>query len=598
MGEALAGWKRSHMCCDVNETMAGQSITVMGWVHKRRDLGQLIFIALRDRTGLLQLALDGNNADAALFDKVASVRGEYVVAAKGTVALRTEQNINKDMKTGKIEIIIEEFRILAEAEVPPFQVADTGVKDDMRLKYRYIDLRREELQNILRVRHLTAQTVRRFFTDEGFYEIETPMLANSSPEGARDYLVPSRVHPGSFYALPQSPQVFKQLLMVSGFDKYFQIVRCFRDEDLRANRQPEFTQIDVEMSFIDMDDIIEVNERLMKLVFKEILDVDLQIPFRRMPYAEAMERFGVDKPDLRYGVELKDISALVKGGEFGLFNDAIAAGGSVRGICAPGMASIPRKQIDALVEFAKGYKAKGLAWISVMENGELKTSLSKFFSPEQLAEIVKMFDAKNGGLILICADAKNDIVFDALGNLRCEIAERLGLADKKALEFLWVTEFPLLEWSEDDNRFSAKHHPFTAPMDEDMAILESNPGAVRAKAYDIVLNGVEIGGGSVRIFQRDVQERMFKALGFTMEQAQANFGHLLDAFKYGAPPHGGIAYGLDRLVMSLTGTESIRDVIAFPKVKDASCPLTNAPTPVADKQLAELGIGVVETEEA
>ena len=598
MGEALAGWKRSHMCCDVNESMAGQSVTVMGWVHKRRDLGQLIFIALRDRTGLLQLALDGNNADAALFDKVASVRGEYVVAAKGTVALRTEQNINKDMKTGKVEIIIEEFRILAEAEVPPFQVADVGVKDDMRLKYRYIDLRREELQNVLRVRHITAQTVRRFFTDEGFYEIETPMLANSSPEGARDYLVPSRVHPGSFYALPQSPQVFKQLLMVSGFDKYFQIVRCFRDEDLRANRQPEFTQIDVEMSFIDMDDIIEVNERLMKLVFKEILDVDLQIPFRRMPYVEAMERFGVDKPDLRYGVELKDISALVKDGEFGLFNDAIAAGGSVRGICAPGMASIPRKQIDALVEFAKGYKAKGLAWISVMENGELKTSLSKFFSPEQLAEIVKMFDAKNGDLILICADAKNDIVYDALGNLRCEVAEKLGLADKKALEFLWVTEFPLLEWSEDDGRFCAKHHPFTSPMDEDMAILESDPGAVRAKAYDIVLNGVEIGGGSVRIFQRDVQERMFKALGFTMEQAQANFGHLLDAFKYGAPPHGGIAYGLDRLVMSLTGTESIRDVIAFPKVKDASCPLTNAPSPVADKQLAELGIGVVETEEA
>jgi len=597
MGEALAGWKRSHMCCDVNETMAGQSVTVMGWVHKRRDLGQLIFIALRDRTGLLQLAVDGNNAEKVLFDKVASVRGEYVVAAKGKVALRTEANINKDMKTGKIEIIVEEFRILAEAEVPPFQVADVGVKDDMRLKYRYLDLRREELQNVLRVRHLAAQTARRFFTDEGFYEIETPMLANSSPEGARDYLVPSRVHPGSFYALPQSPQVFKQLLMVSGFDKYFQIVRCFRDEDLRANRQPEFTQIDVEMSFIDMDDIIEVNERLMKLVFKEVLDVDLQTPFRRMPYKEAMERFGVDKPDLRYGVELKDISCIVKGGEFGLFNDAIAAGGSVRGICAPGMASLPRKQIDALVEFAKGYKAKGLAWISVMDDGELKTSLSKFFSPEQLAEIVKTFDAQNGDLILICADAKNDIVFDALGNLRCEIAERLGLADKKAFEFLWVTEFPLLEWSEDDNRFMAKHHPFTSPMDEDMAILESDPANVRAKAYDIVLNGVEIGGGSIRIFQRDIQERMFAALGFTMEQAQANFGHLLDAFKYGAPPHGGIAYGLDRLVMSLTGTESIRDVIAFPKVKDASCPLTSAPSPVADKQLVELGIGVVQSDE-
>jgi len=597
MGESLAGWKRSHMCCDVNETMAGQEVTVMGWVHKRRDLGQLIFIALRDRTGLLQLALDGNKADAALFDKVASTRGEYVVAAKGVVALRTAENINKDMKTGKVEIVIDEFRILAEADVPPFQVADTGVKDDMRLKYRYIDLRREELQNIMRVRHLTAQTVRRFFTEEGFYEIETPMLANSSPEGARDYLVPSRVHPGSFYALPQSPQVFKQLLMVSGFDKYFQIARCFRDEDLRANRQPEFTQIDVEMSFIDIDDVIEVNERLMQKVFKEVLDADLQIPFCRMPYKEAMERFGVDKPDLRYGVELKDISVLVKGGEFGLFNDAIAAGGSVRGICAPTMASLPRKQIDALVEFAKGYKAKGLAWISVMEGGELKTSLSKFFSPEQLTEIVKIFDAKDGDLILICADAKNDIVFDALGNLRCEIAKRLGLADGKALEFLWITEFPLLEWSEDANRFTAKHHPFTAPMDEDMAILESDPGAARAKAYDIVLNGEEIGGGSIRIFQRDVQERMFKALGFTMEQAQANFGHLLDAFKYGAPPHGGIAYGLDRLIMSLTGTESIRDVIAFPKVKDASCPLTSAPSPVADAQLTELGIGVVQSDE-
>lgn len=595
MGESMMGLKRSHRCCEVNEGMAGQTVTVMGWVNKRRDLGQLIFIALRDRTGLLQAAIDETKAPKELYDKVVSVRSEYVVAITGVVALRTAENINPNMETGRVEVIISDFRILSEAEVPPFSLADEGVREDMRLKYRYLDLRKPELQRNLVVRHKAAQIARNFLSDEGFLEIETPILANSSPEGARDYLVPSRIYPGTFYALPQSPQIFKQLLMVSGLDRYFQIAKCFRDEDLRADRQPEFTQIDMEMSFISIEDIISINERLMQRIFKDILDVDVTLPIQRMTYAEAMERFGSDKPDLRFGMELKNITELVRDTDFIVFKSAIESGGSVRGINAEGCAGFSRKQIDSLVEYVKDFRAKGLAWITITETGEVKTTLSKFFPEEKLAEIIAAFDGKAGDLILICAD-KDGVVYDSLGNLRQEVARRKGILKADEFKFLWVTEFPLLEWSEDDNRFFAKHHPFTAPMDEDLELLDSDPKNVRAKAYDLVLNGYELGGGSLRIYQQDIQQKMFSVLGFTPERAQANFGHLLEAFKYGAPPHGGLAFGLDRICMLLTGSSAIRDVIAFPKVKDASCPLTDAPSNVDSKQLEELGISIKEAD--
>ena len=597
MGEAMTGLKRSHMCCDVSEELIGSEVTVMGWVQRRRDLGQLIFIALRDRTGLVQAVVDGNNSAPELFKKAESVRSEYVLAIRGKVAPRTEGNVNKNMKTGAIEIIAEELRILSESETTPFQVEDEiTVKDDLRLKYRYIDLRRPcQLKNMI-LRHKTAQVIRNFLSDEGFLEIETPVLGKSTPEGARDYLVPSRVHPGSFYGLPQSPQLYKQLLMVSGMDRYYQIAKCFRDEDLRADRQPEFTQVDMELSFVDVDDIIDVNERLIKKVFKEILDVDVPIPMQRMKYKDAMERYGSDKPDVRFGMELHNITAIVRGTEFVVFKNAIEAGGSVRAINANGCGHYPRKQIDSLVEFVKTYKAKGLAWIVVNDDGSLKSQIAKFFTPEKLQEIVDALEGKPGDLILICADADR-IVFDSLGALRCEIARRQELTRPDDFRFLWVTEFPMFEWDDEENRYVAEHHPFTCPMDEDLPLLDTDPSKVRAKAYDMVLNGFELGGGSIRIHRRDIQQKIFSLLGFSDEDAQERFGFLLDAFKYGVPPHGGLAFGFDRIIMLMTGSSSIRDVIAFPKVKDASCPLTDAPGTVDDKQLDELGIAIVKTEE-
>lgn len=591
MAESMTGFKRSCMCGLVNETMTGKNVTVMGWVQRRRDLGQLIFIALRDRTGIVQVVIDGNSEEE-IFKKAETVRSEYVLAVTGKVALRTEENINESMKTGKIEIIAEQMKILSESDTPPFQVEDNiNVNDELRLKYRYLDLRRPSIFKNIQLRHNVVKTVRDFLSDEGFLEIETPMLQKSTPEGARDYLVPSRVHPGSFYALPQSPQLFKQLLMVSGVDRYYQIARCFRDEDLRADRQPEFTQIDMELSFIDIDDIMDVNERLIKKVFKEILGVDVKTPFRRMTWREGMDRFGSDKPDLRFGMELKNITEVVKDTEFVVFKNAIANGGSVRAINAEGCGHFPRKQIDSLVEFVKTYKAKGLAWIVINDDGSIKSQIAKFFTEEKMAEIVKAMDGKPGDLILICAD-KDKVVFDSLGALRLELAKRLNLTKPDDYNFLWITEFPMFEWDEEENRWTAEHHPFTSPMDEDLPLLDTDPGKCRAKAYDMVLNGVELGGGSIRIHRRDIQNKIFNLLGFTDEQAQERFGFLLDAFKYGVPPHGGLAFGLDRMVMLMAGATTIRDVIAFPKVKDASCLLTNAPDVVDEKQLEELSIAI------
>lgn len=589
MGELMSGLNRSHMCCDINENMIGQEVVLMGWVQRRRDLGKLIFIALRDRSGLVQAVVDGNTDDT-IFNKAESIRSEYVIALKGIVRARTAENINSNMKTGKIEIEVTQLRILSEAETTPFQVEDSiQVKDDLRLKYRYIDLRRPEMQKNLVLRHRVAQSVRNFLSNEGFIEIETPMLTKSTPEGARDYLVPSRVHPGNFYALPQSPQIFKQLLMVSGMDKYFQIVKCFRDEDLRADRQPEFTQIDMELSFVEADDVMGLNERLLKKIFKDALDVEVEIPFKRMTYKEAMNRYGSDKPDIRFGMELNDLSDVVKDSDFKVFADALSSGGTVRAINAKGCGSYPRKQIDSLVDFVKTYRAKGLAWIAITQEGEIKSQISKFFTPEKLEEIIKAMDGQPGDLILICAD-KAKVVYDSLGALRLEISKRQNLTSSTDYKFLWVTEFPMLEWSEEDNRYTAMHHPFTSPMDEDLELMQTNPGEVRAKAYDAVLNGYELGGGSIRIHSSAIQEKMFDLLGFTKEEAYERFGFLINAFKYGTPPHGGLAFGLDRIIMLMTGADSLRDVIAFPKVKDASCPMTDAPNTVDQKQLEELGL--------
>lgn len=597
MGEYMTGLKRSHMCAEVNETMIGENVTVMGWVQRRRDLGQLLFIALRDRTGIVQIVVDGNTAEKTLFEKAEMVRSEFVLAVKGKVSARTAENINENMKTGKIEIIAEEFRILSESDALPFQIEDSvTVKDDLRLKHRYLDLRRpSQLKNIM-LRHKVVQVIHSFLDAEGFLEIETPILGKSTPEGARDYLVPSRVHPGNFYGLPQSPQLYKQLLMVSGMDRYYQIAKCFRDEDLRADRQPEFTQVDMELSFVDENDIMDINERMMQKVFKELLDVEIKLPLQRMTYKEAMERFGSDKPDIRFGMELKNISDIVKETEFVVFKNALENGGSVRAINAKGCGNFPRKQIDSLVEFVKTYQAKGLAWIVVNADGTLKSQIAKFFSPEKLQEIVDAMDAKAGDLILICAD-KNKVVFDALGALRLELSRRLELTKANDFAFLWITEFPMLEWDEEENRYVAVHHPFTAPMEQDLELLEKDPSAVRAKAYDIVLNGYELGGGSIRIHRRDIQQKMFELLGFEPEDAQERFGFLLDAFKYGVPPHGGLAFGLDRIIMLMSGATSIRDVIAFPKVKDASCPMTDAPNVVEQKQLEELGIAIIKEKE-
>ena len=599
MSEALTGLKRSCMCANVSEAMIGQEVTVMGWVQRRRDLGQLIFIALRDRTGLVQIAIDENATEKELFAKAETIRSEYVLAVRGEVAARTEGNINPNMKTGKVEIIAKELRILSDSETTPFQIEDNiTVKDDLRLKYRYLDLRRPSQLNNLVLRHKVAQVMRNFLDQENFLEIETPILGKSTPEGARDYLVPSRVHPGNFYGLPQSPQLYKQLLMVSGMDRYYQIAKCFRDEDLRADRQPEFTQVDMELSFVDIEDIMDINERMMQKVFKDLMNVDIQLPLPRMTYAEAMERFGSDKPDVRFGMELKNISEVVRGTEFVVFKSALEAGGSVRAINAKGCGSFPRKKIDSLVEFVKTYRAKGLAWIVVNEDGTLKSQIAKFFTPEKLQEIVDAMEGQPGDLILICAD-QDKVVFDSLGALRLELSKMLELTRPDDFAFLWITEFPMLEWDEEAGRYVAVHHPFTAPMDEDLELIETNPGAVRAKAYDIVLNGYELGGGSIRIHRREIQQKMFELLGFTQEDAQERFGFLLDAFKYGVPPHGGLAFGLDRIIMLMSGATSIRDVIAFPKVKDASCPMTDAPGVVEEKQLDELGIAikVVETEE-
>lgn len=589
MAESMQGLKRSHRCTEVNNQMIGETVTVMGWVQKSRNKGGIIFVDLRDRTGILQVIFEETNCGAHCFAKAERLRSEFVAAITGKVAKRGGA-VNENLKTGDIEIVASDIRILAEADTPPFPIEeDSKTKEELRLKYRYLDLRRPDLQRNIMMRSRVTTLTRAFLAEEGFIEIETPTLCKSTPEGARDYLVPSRVHPGEFYALPQSPQIYKQLLMCSGYDRYFQIARCYRDEDLRADRQPEFTQIDMELSFVDVDDVIDVNERLLAKLFKEVVGVEVSLPIQRMTYKEAMERFGSDKPDLRFGMELCDITDLAKDSAFAVFKGAVDAGGSVRGINAKGQGTMSRKKIDALVDFAKGYGAKGLAYIAIQEDGSVKSSFAKFMTEDEMKAIIDRLDGQAGDLLLFAAD-KSKLVYDVLGALRLELARQLNLLNKDEYRFVWITEFPLLEYNEELMRYQAMHHPFTMPMEEDLQYIESDPGRVRAKAYDIVLNGTEIGGGSVRIHQDDVQEKMFAALGFTMERAYDQFGFLLNAFKYGVPPHAGLAYGLDRLVMLMAKEDSIRDVIAFPKVKDASCLMSDAPNIVDEKQLAELGI--------
>ena len=591
MAESMQGLHRTCRCAEVTTQMVGSEVTLMGWVQKARDKGGIIFVDLRDRSGIMQLIFENGSIDEEGFAKAGKLRSEFVIAVTGTVEKRGGA-VNENLATGEIEVRAKSLRVLSEAEVPPFPVEENSkTKEDVRLKYRYLDLRRPDLQRNLILKSRVMQLTRSFFTNEGFLEIETPMLGKSTPEGARDYLVPSRVHPGCFYGLPQSPQLYKQLLMCSGYDRYIQIARCFRDEDLRADRQPEFTQIDMELSFVDVDDVIDVNERYLSYLFKEVLGIDVKLPIERITWQEAMDRFGSDKPDMRFGMELHDVSDIVKDCGFGVFTGALENGGSVRGINAEGQGSMPRKKIDKLVEFAKGYGAKGLAYIAIAEDGTRKSSFAKFMTDEEMDALVAAMDGKAGDLLLFAADKKK-LVYDVLGALRLELAKQMELLDKNEYRFVWVTEFPLLEWSEEENRFTAMHHPFTMPMDEDIPLLDTDPGAVRAKAYDIVLNGNEIGGGSVRIHQDDIQERMFKELGFTPEAAHEQFGFLLDAFKYGVPPHAGLAYGLDRLVMLIAKVDSIRDVIAFPKVKDASCLMTQAPQRVSEAQLDELGLEV------
>ncbi|MCI9081805.1 MAG: aspartate--tRNA ligase [Lachnospiraceae bacterium] len=596
MAESMKGLRRTHRCTEVSSSNIGETVTVMGWVQKRRNLGSLIFIDLRDRSGLLQIVFDEPKVGSEGFAKAETLRSEFVVAVTGRVEKRSAA-VNENLKTGDIEIIASDIRILSEAETPPFPVEENSqTKEDMRLRYRYLDLRRPDIQRNLMMKSKVAMLLRNFMAKEGFLEIETPILTKSTPEGARDYLVPSRVHPGSFYALPQSPQLFKQLLMCSGYDRYFQIARCFRDEDLRADRQPEFTQADMELSFVDVDDVIDVNERLLQYVFKEAVGVEIELPIPRMPWQEAMDRFGSDKPDTRFGMELVNVSETVADCGFGVFTGALQQGGSVRGINVKGQGKMPRKKIDKLVEFAKGYGAKGLAYLAVNEDGSYKSSFAKFMTEEELKALSEKMQGEPGDLLLFAAD-KNKVVWDVLGALRLELARQLDLIDKNQYNFLWITEFPLLEWSEDENRFMAMHHPFTMPMEEDWDKIDSDPGAVRAKAYDIVLNGTELGGGSVRIHQDDIQEKMLEVLGFTKESAYEQFGFLLNAFKYGVPPHAGLAYGLDRMIMLMMHCDSIRDVIAFPKVKDASCLMTDAPSVVDEKQLDELSLSIEVSEE-
>ena len=591
MAESMQGLKRTHRCAEVTSNEIGSEVTLMGWVQKRRNLGSLIFVDLRDRSGLMQIIFDENDIGTDGFEKAGTLRSEYVIAVTGRVEKRSGA-VNEKLKTGTMEVRAFSLRVLSEAATPPFPIEENSqTKEELRLKYRYLDLRRPDIQRNLMVKSRVATLSRNFMAEQGFLEIETPMLGKSTPEGARDYLVPSRIYPGSFFALPQSPQIFKQLLMVSGYDRYFQIARCFRDEDLRADRQPEFTQMDMELSFVDIDDVLEVNEALLKHLWKEILGIDIETPFRRMTWQEAMDRFGSDKPDLRFGMELKDVSDIVKDSGFGVFSGAVANGGTVRGINVKGQAGMPRKKIDALTDFVKGYGLKGLAYLAVLEDGSFKSSFAKFMSEDELHALADAMDAQPGDLLLFAAD-KYKLAVETLGALRCDLARKLGLIDPSKFEFLWVVEFPQFEWSEEEQRYTAMHHPFTMPMEEDLPYLDTDLGKVRAKAYDIVLNGCEIGGGSVRIHQDDIQEKMFECLGFTKEQAQEQFSFLLEAFKYGVPPHAGLAYGLDRLVMLMLGLDSIRDVIAFPKVKDSSCLMTQAPAPVDDKQLRELGLTV------
>lgn len=593
MAESMKGLHRTHRCTEVSSRNIGETVTVMGWVQKRRNLGSLIFIDLRDRSGLLQVVFDEPKVGSGGFAKAGTLRSEFVVAVTGSVEKRAAA-VNENLKTGDIEVIASDIRVLSESETPPFPIEENSqTKEDLRLRYRYLDLRRPDLQRNLMMKSKVSMLLRKFMEKEGFLEIETPVLTKSTPEGARDYLVPSRVHPGNFYALPQSPQLFKQLLMCSGYDRYFQIARCFRDEDLRADRQPEFTQADMELSFVDVDDVIDVNERLLQYVFQEAIGVEVPLPIPRMTWQEAMDRYGSDKPDTRFGMELVNVSETVAGCGFGVFSGALESGGSVRGINAKGQGAMPRKKIDRLVEFAKGYGAKGLAYLAVNADGSYKSSFAKFMAEDELKSLVEKMQGEPGDLLLFAAD-KNKVVWDVLGALRLELARELGLLDKGQYNFLWVTEFPLLEWSEEENRFMAMHHPFTMPMEEDWDKIDSDPGAVRAKAYDIVLNGTELGGGSVRIHQNDIQEKMLEVLGFTQERAYEQFGFLLNAFKYGVPPHAGLAYGLDRMVMLMMQCDSIRDVIAFPKVKDASCLMTDAPNVVDPAQLEELGLSVEE----
>ncbi len=586
MAEPMRGMKRTCMCAELGEKNIGEEVTVMGWVQKQRNMGNIIFVDLRDRSGILQIIFEEDGSNECI-NKAAKLRSEFVIAVKGTVTARSGA-VNKNLATGTIELRAKELRILSESETPPFPIEENSrTKEDLRLKYRYLDLRRPDLQRNIIMRSRIAGIIRQFLVEEGFIEIETPVLTKSTPEGARDYLVPSRVHPGSFYALPQSPQLFKQLLMCAGYDRYCQIVKCFRDEDLRADRQPEFTQVDMELSFADEDDVIDVNERLLKKLFKEVLDVDIELPIQRMTWQEAMDRFGSDKPDMRFGMELKNVSETVKGCGFQVFTGALEAGGSVRGINAEGQAAMPRKKIDALVKLAKDFGAKGLAYLAINEDGTYKCSFEKFMQEEELKALVAAMDGQPGDLLLFAAD-KDKVVYDVLGNVRLEIAEKAGLLKKDEYKFLWITEFPEFEYSEEQGRYLAMHHPFTMPFEEDIQYISTEPEKVRARAYDIVLNGIELGGGSVRIHQDDVQETMLKALGFTEERAHEQFGFLLDAFKYGVPPHAGLAYGFDRLVMLMAGLDNIRDVIAFPKVKDASCPMTDAPDTVEEGQLEEL----------
>jgi len=592
MQKGLAGLKRTGYCGDVSKNDVGKKITLMGWAAKNRDLGGVIFIDLRDRTGVVQIVFNEQSAED-IFKQAEHIRSEFVIGIEGEVRERAAETVNKNIKTGEFEVVATKLVVYSKAETPPFYIEENSdTNEQVRLKYRYLDLRRPDMQRNMILRHKACKIARDYFDDNGFLEIETPMLTKDSPEGARAYLVPSRVQKGSFYALPQSPQLYKQLLMVSGMDRYFQIVRCFRDEDLRADRQPEFTQIDIEMSFVEVDDIISVNEGMIVEMFEKTLGVKVEAPFLRLPYAEAMDRFGSDKPDTRFGLELIQMSDVVANCGFKVFTDVVNSGGSVRAINVKGAADkLSRRDLDSLVEFVKIYRAKGLAWFIVNE-GEIKSPVTKFLTPEETDAILKRANAEVGDIVLFVAD-KEEVVFDSLGALRLELAKRLDLIDKSKFNFLWVTEFPLLEYDAEEKRFAAKHHPFTAPMDEDLELLETQPEKVRAKAYDIILNGCELGGGSIRIYNGELQQKMFKALGMTEEEAWERFGFLLEAFKYGTPPHGGMAYGLDRLIMLLTGSDSIRDVMAFPKVQTASEIMTNAPSVVETKQLIELGIKVI-----